>query len=246
MKELWANVRLQRADHLHRVAWRSGEAVHGLRKRTVINEVGVRSISRAGDALKFDDKMAGAAVDGLPCEGAWQRSVDGLGLRDDGIADCKRRVHISHAGRKIFSPASVNEDALADILLGGRAAFIFALKLGRLPGAATSQEQKGDRTHDQRRSRGKEFPLRSKQSSEALHRDSPCEVSALEPRDLMYVMTCQREGSGSALQVGMPRARFPFFKSQKISPSVACWTRLLRRLGFFPRPRASGPWHFAQ
>ena len=70
---------------------------------------------------------------------------------------------------------------------------------------------------------------------------------AAGPRLFKYAMICQRDGSGIALQVGMPRRRLPFFSSQKMSPSVACtWTRSLRRLGCLPRPSASAPWHLAQ
>jgi hypothetical protein len=43
----------------------------------------------------------------------------------------------------------------------------------------------------------------------------------LGPRLFTYVMICHRDGSGRALQVGIPRDRLPFFKSQKISPSFA-------------------------
>src|SRR5262249_42805320 len=66
------------------------------------------------------------------------------------------------------------------------------------------------------------------------------------PRLFTYVISCHRIGSGNAAHVGIPLARLPFFSNQKISPSVAFCTRSLRRLGRFPRPIASGPWHFAQ
>jgi hypothetical protein len=71
-------------------------------------------------------------------------------------------------------------------------------------------------------------------------------LAAGGPRLFTYVMICQRIGSGIVAQVGIPFGKLPFFNNQKISPSVACCTRSLRKLGLFPRPNASWPWHFAQ
>src|SRR5580704_18707181 len=59
-------------------------------------------------------------------------------------------------------------------------------------------------------------------------------------------MICHREGSGIELHVGMPCRKSPFLNNQKISPSVACCTSGVRKLGFFFDPSALAPWHLAQ
>jgi len=68
----------------------------------------------------------------------------------------------------------------------------------------------------------------------------------LVPKLFTNATTCQRIGSGIELHDGIPCFKLPFFKSQKISPSVAFCTRSVRKLGFFFRPVPSSPWHFAQ
>src|ERR1700694_256112 len=54
-------------------------------------------------------------------------------------------------------------------------------------------------------------------------------------------MICQREGSGSELQEGIPRRKLPFLKNQKIWPSEACCTSLLRKLGSLPTAQGVRP-----
>lgn len=60
-------------------------------------------------------------------------------------------------------------------------------------------------------------------------------------RLLMYVTSCQRWGSGSFDQTGIPRRTTPLVRIQKIVPGVACCTSSACKLGAFLLPSAVGP-----
>src|SRR5258708_4941685 len=61
-------------------------------------------------------------------------------------------------------------------------------------------------------------------------------VLGTAPSDLIKLTICQRCGSGSFDQTGMPRRTTPFVRTQKIAPGVALCTSSARRLGAFSVP----------
>ena len=154
--------------------------------------------------------MARAAVDRIPRERPRQQPVGGLHLRHHRISNRQRIVHAGHVRREIFREARLDEQPLARLLLGCVDGVVLLRKIGRLSRSARSQ--KYQRSAERR-----------KQCHGPDHFDFPCRdflagaaAEALTgPRLFKYAMICQRDGSGMALQVGMPRRRLPFFNSQK-------------------------------
>src|SRR5215471_4014971 len=61
------------------------------------------------------------------------------------------------------------------------------------------------------------------------------------PSDRIKLTSCQRCGSGSLDQTGIPRRTTPLVSSQNRAPGLACCTSSERRLGPFLPPSAVAP-----
>src|SRR5579884_735593 len=114
MQECGAAMRLQGTDHLHGIALCVIKAIQWPGNRAAGGEIGICAIACSRDTLKLRDKVAGAAVDGLSGEGAWECSVGCLHLLHDGVTRGQRIIHAGHVRGKEFRKACIEKECLTD------------------------------------------------------------------------------------------------------------------------------------
>src|ERR1700722_436964 len=102
-------MRLQRSNHVHGVARRKRESVHGQRNWTACREVRIGSIARASDSLKFGDEVTGSAIHRLPGEWTRKSSAGRRDLLHNRISHSQRLVHSGHMRSEILREARIEK-----------------------------------------------------------------------------------------------------------------------------------------
>ena len=115
-----------------------GQKCEHARQRTAGRVVDVGAIAGSGHALKFGDKVAGAAVDGLTRERTGQSSIRRVDQVDGRIARWQRLVYACHVRREELPESSVQEPPVADGVFRRRG-FHLGRKSRRIARAATQR-----------------------------------------------------------------------------------------------------------